>query len=329
MHPVIELILNRTKNGSKPLERDDNYKLGLVIEGGGMRGVVSAGMVSALESLNLLNAFDSVYGTSAGAVNGAYFIAKQAAYGTTIYYENINNNKFINIKRIFSKKPIMSLEFLVYHVMKNEKILDWKSVIGSSIPLNIIVTSISKLKPIVLNDFKTLDFLLEALRASARMPLLAGPPVELNGDKFLDGGLYESIPYKTAIKDGCSHILILLTRPLMQLRGQPSFMEKNLAAKYLNRIHPALAKELLKRPENYGNDIAMLVEKKKKFSNPPFLYAIQPKEGSIPINRTEKRRRFLVNGAIEGFKSVYTEIIDKIPIMIEILSPFNESGHRF
>ena len=53
-----------------------------------MRGIVSAGMVTALEHLALRDVFDAVYGASAGAMNGAYFVAGQAAYGTTIYYEN-------------------------------------------------------------------------------------------------------------------------------------------------------------------------------------------------------------------------------------------------
>src|SRR5437762_13550 len=90
-HPVIELILDRARSRSQPLKRVDGFKLGLAIEGGSMRGVVSAGMVTALEYLQLLNVFDSVYGSSAGAFNGAFFVANQAAYGTTIYYENINN----------------------------------------------------------------------------------------------------------------------------------------------------------------------------------------------------------------------------------------------
>ena len=62
-----------------------------------MRGVVSAGMVSALEELGLTHAFDAVYGSSAGAINAAYFLAGQARLGTTIYYEDINNARFIDL----------------------------------------------------------------------------------------------------------------------------------------------------------------------------------------------------------------------------------------
>ena len=85
-NPVIQLILDRLRSESQPLQRKDGYKLGLAIEGGAMRGVVSAGMVTALEYLGLLRVFDAVYGSSAGAFNGAFFLAGQAAFGTTIYY---------------------------------------------------------------------------------------------------------------------------------------------------------------------------------------------------------------------------------------------------
>ena len=77
-----------------------------------MRGVVSAGMVAGLEHLGLLPAFDVIYGTSAGAINGAYFVAGRAAFGASIYYEEINNSQFMNPLRSVCGAPSMSLEFL-------------------------------------------------------------------------------------------------------------------------------------------------------------------------------------------------------------------------
>jgi len=78
-----------------------------------MRGVVSGGMVVALEQLGLLECFDAIYGSSAGAMNGAYFLAGQAALGTTIYYDNINNRHFIDFARALRGRPVVDLDFLV------------------------------------------------------------------------------------------------------------------------------------------------------------------------------------------------------------------------
>ena len=85
---IRELLRLRQDTASACGNRADPYHLALVIEGGGMRGVVSGGMVSALEERALLRCFDSVHGSSAGACAGAYFVAGQARLGTRIFYED-------------------------------------------------------------------------------------------------------------------------------------------------------------------------------------------------------------------------------------------------
>ena len=86
-----------------------------------MRGVISAGMVSALETLGLTHAFDGIYGSSAGAINAAYFLAGQAAVGTAIYYEDINNRQFIDLRRALTGRPIVDLGFLLDDVARQRK----------------------------------------------------------------------------------------------------------------------------------------------------------------------------------------------------------------
>src|SRR5690242_8962304 len=84
-HPVVQLIRRRRDEGSQPGQRTDGRRVALVIEGGGMRGVVSPGMTAAIEQLGLRDAFDEVHGASAGAFNGAFLLAGQAAYLTALY----------------------------------------------------------------------------------------------------------------------------------------------------------------------------------------------------------------------------------------------------
>jgi predicted acylesterase/phospholipase RssA len=80
---VIDLLKARAARGTRA-PHGDGARIALAIEGGAMRGVVSAGMVAALEQLGLTHAFDAVYGSSAGAINGAYFLTGQANLGATI-----------------------------------------------------------------------------------------------------------------------------------------------------------------------------------------------------------------------------------------------------
>lgn len=74
-HPALQLLRQRALAGSAPGRRRDPFKLGLVVEGGGMRGCVSGGALQALTDLGLRECFDAVYGSSAGAINSTYFLS--------------------------------------------------------------------------------------------------------------------------------------------------------------------------------------------------------------------------------------------------------------
>ena len=157
-----------------------------------MRGVVTAGMVTALELLGLRDAFDVVYGSSGGASNGAYFVAGQAAYGTTIYYDHINSNRFINIWRPLRNKALVDFYFVTDQVMVESVILDWEAVIDSPIPLKVLVSSVENGTIGVLQDFHSREELLRALHASARIPLVSGrAPLEFRGKPYWDAGIVD------------------------------------------------------------------------------------------------------------------------------------------
>jgi predicted patatin/cPLA2 family phospholipase len=253
---VRDLIRQRQSEGSQPGARRDGHRLALCIEGGAMRGVVSAGMVSALEQLDLLHVFDYVYGSSAGAMNGAFFIAGQAAVGTSIYYEDINNRQFISFSRVSRGKPILDLDFLVWEVMCKRKPLDAARVIDSPVRLRTLATDTTTGDRETFDAWRDPKDLLSCLRAGASMPIVAGPPYVFRGRTYWDALLSEPIPARAAEDDGCTHLVVLLTRPtgaegprlspldryyiLPRLRG----VSHRIATRYGDR--PRLYQELLK-----------------------------------------------------------------------------------
>ena len=104
VHPVLEVLAQRRAEGSKPLQRTDKFKVALAIEGGGMRGCVAAGMASALIDAGLGDCFDEVYGSSAGSLVGAYWIANSfgmVQYGCSLYYDLLTGE---NSKKFFIDK---------------------------------------------------------------------------------------------------------------------------------------------------------------------------------------------------------------------------------
>ncbi|KAK9806904.1 hypothetical protein WJX72_006985 [[Myrmecia] bisecta] len=215
-HPALQLVRERAEQGSKPGQRTDAYKLGLVIEGGGMRGAVSGGALQALHDLGLKDAFDAVYGSSAGAINATYFLSDQRT-GVDIYTEDIANQQFIDLGRLLNRNgdqgPVLNLKFLLDYVMEEVKPLDWEAVLRSPIPLKVVASSLDTLEPVMLDNFESKEDLRLCLKASANIPEIAGAPLVHRGQRLVDAAVFEAVPFRVAIADGCTHVITLCTRP--------------------------------------------------------------------------------------------------------------------
>ena len=125
-HPVLSLLQERARTNSTPANRlpSDDSHLALVIEGGGMRGAVSAGMAAALSTLDLLDTFDSVHGSSAGAIIGAYIVSRQLC--TDVYTDIMPaaGNRFASKKRTLMN---VGVDWLADLVSSSESNLDAKN----------------------------------------------------------------------------------------------------------------------------------------------------------------------------------------------------------
>jgi predicted patatin/cPLA2 family phospholipase len=306
-----------------PGNRHDGAKLGLAIEGGGMRGVVSAGMVAALESIGLLHCFDSVYGSSAGSINGAYFIAGQARYGTTIYYQDINNTRFINVKRLFGDMPVLSLEFLLDTVAETIKPLDWDKIIDSPTPLVAVASSLTHGHAVHLSSFEGKNDLKECLRASARIPVIAGRPVEHRGMRLWDALVFEPIPINAGIEDKCTHMLVLLTRPARQAYRNPRSLQAWFIAHLIGRESAAAKRAYLSRAETYNKTLQDVLNGIIQ-TNAACVscLAVQIPETAPLIKGTESDSNTLIAAARAGFRAVYATLGLKVPQIVEVLTAF-------
>src|SRR5207249_2082981 len=132
----IDLILERASSAAGP-QPDRSRKLALIIEGGGMRGVVSAGSLLALDLLGFREVFDEIYATSAGAVNAAYFLSGQGKLGMTIYFDDIANRRFINPWRLLK---IVDVDYAYDRVISLHKPLDDVAIRASRVRFLLSVT---------------------------------------------------------------------------------------------------------------------------------------------------------------------------------------------
>lgn len=323
MNQGVRHIIDQRKNAnSKPGERLDGAKVGLVIEGGGMRGVVSAGMVAGLEALGYRDVFDGVYGSSAGAINGAYFVTGQARYGTTIYYQCIANKKFLNPMRALSGRPVMSLEYLLDNICQKQRLLNWKYAISSDVPLTVVASSLDKVEPVYMRSFCNPEDLREALRASARIPLISGAPVVHRGQRLWDALVFEPIPVRAALKDGCSHVVVLLTRPKGLRKEKPNFIDVNVFSKLIGREEEAIVPHYLDRYHKYNDLLDQIYANTLKIEGMSIDCAAISVPEQPPISGNCTQSETLRSGAADGMLAVYEFFSASLPQIVDVLTPF-------
>lgn len=232
---LIDAIATRKRNiaaGTK-----DSMHIALVVEGGGMRGVAAGGMVSALEDLGLTAVFDSVHGSSAGAAAAAYFAVGKANLGTRLYYEDLNDGRFISRFGPISGRPILDTSFLVDYAMVEKKPFDFLTLQNGRPRLFVVTTDIDRGTSYIANDFRDYSHYRQIMKASITLPLIAGRAAKVDNRRLLDGGLLQQIALKSASDAGATHILALMTRGEHELRRPPATLKTRVESWVLQMMY--------------------------------------------------------------------------------------------
>ena len=225
---MLSLLLARRAAGSIPGLRTDGARVALVLEGGGNRAAYSAGMAMALEEVGLLGAVDAVYGTSGGALNGAWILTGEGQRWLPLWASpEYAAQRVVDVRRLLRGRPVVDLRMLLHRVYVDVFPMDFDAILASPLSLHPIATDAATglsvdLSPTV-RDVASLQ---DALRASASLPLLAGQPVQIAGRRYVDGGLAEPIPFRTALQQGATHVLVLRTRRADQAAEPPSRLQR-------------------------------------------------------------------------------------------------------
>jgi predicted patatin/cPLA2 family phospholipase len=307
-HPVAQILYQRRDESSLPGARTDGYRVGLAVEGGGMRGIVSGAMMATLMDRELERSFDAVYSYSSGAMNCVYFLAGLGWYALSIYYDNLLCRAFLDVRRMLRGQPAMSLNYVMDVVLETAKPLDYAAVLVSPIELHVAASSIRDLKPRDFTRFASKEDLKTVLKASACLPLAAGTPIAYDGDVFLDGGILLAHPVLTALEDGCTHILAIQTRLNSPVRVATSAGQR-LMAGYLQRIRLGLGIAYLDTVKQYRQLRQHLQEVSRHQEGPPFILEVACPAGAHEVTRYSQDRGVLLQGLRAGY-SAMIEAID-------------------
>jgi predicted patatin/cPLA2 family phospholipase len=222
---VISAIKARTERWCEGHRPSDGRKLGLVIEGGAMRSVYSAGGAVALAHLGFSELFDEVYATSAGVMNASYFLSNQPFVGITVYYDSCTSRLFMNPLRVWK---VLDIDYLFDQVVATDKPLDVAKVLSSPSKFFIALVDKSTGEGIVVEKRATETPLLRVLKAATSMPVFYNRTVEVDGRPCMDGGLVIPFPLAQALANGCTDVLVLLTRPTYYRCEPPTWRSRRL-----------------------------------------------------------------------------------------------------
>jgi predicted patatin/cPLA2 family phospholipase len=322
MHPVIELIKARAASNSRPGERDDGARLALVVEGGGMRAAVTAAMLCALDARGLAPTLDAVYGTSAGAIGGAWLLSGAAHVGKLHWTRRDLRLAAIGRRNVLRGRPLVDGRHLLENVYEGAHPMPFGRILASPIQLHPVATDAATAAPTdlapLIHDIPSLKL---ALRASMALPLLAGPPVALAGKRFFDGGIAEAVPYRSAIADGATHILVLRSRRANEHHTDDSGRTGRLAERYLRRYSHELAAAFTQRPQRLIDDDDELATREHNPAAGPELLSLRPAPDTPAIKRLEPDQAPIITGMRAGDHAVATVFARRPPRAPKIAAP--------
>lgn len=273
---------------------------GLVVEGGGMRGVYTAGVLDYFMEKNLY--FDDCYGVSAGACHISSYVSKQIGRSIKVTLDYINDKRYCSVNSLIKTGDMFGVEML-YDIIPNKlELYDYDTFNKFKGNFYSVVTNCKtgKAEYIKIKDMKK-DII--AVRASSSLPLLSRI-VEINGKEYLDGGITDSIPIKKSIKDGHKKNVVILTRDKTYRKSKPKFLSF-FKLKY--KKYPNLVKAIENRYKMYNETLDFIEEEKAKNK----VFIIQPKL-PVKISRIEKDKdklKALYNQGYEDAKEIYEDLM--------------------
>ena len=277
-------------------------KTGLVLEGGGMRGLFTAGVMDVMMEHGIR--FDGIVGVSAGATFGCNYKSHQV--GRVLRY-NIrfkDDPRYMGLRSLLQTGDLVAAEFS-YHTLPNElDVFDFEAFNSDPTEFHVVCTDATTGEPVYHRIDKADDEALEWIRASASMPLVSRP-VPLDGRLLLDGGISDSIPLRYFQGQGFGRNMVILTQPKGFYKRKTKLMP--LFHLFMRR-YPAIIEAMGRRHLMYNDELAYL-EAQEREGNILLIYP----QDTLPIGRTEqdetKMRRVYTMGRAKA-ESLLPEITD-------------------
>jgi predicted patatin/cPLA2 family phospholipase len=279
---------------------------GLVLEGGGMRGVYTAGVLEFFMEEELY--FPYNIGVSAGACNAASYLSRQQGrnYHVTIGY--VDHPEYISYKNLFLKKELFGMD-LIFDKIPNEFVpFDFTHFSSANERFIVGTTDCQTGEAIYFEKSQYINDILTIIKASSSLPFMA-PSVEFNGRVLMDGGISDPIPIKKALEDQMEKNVIILTKSKGYRKKKSSLTR---LSNYFYKEYTGLNRLLENRYRLYNETLDFIEELEQAGK----VFVIRP-EIELHVGRIERNKVKLNQLYEQGYKDAQNSYKDLINWLID------------
>lgn len=252
-------------------------KVGLLLEGGGMRGLYTAGVLDVFMENDI--EINGIVGVSAGALFGMNYKSKQIGRVLRYNKKYAQDKNYMGLHSLITTGNIMNEDFCFNRIVNELDPVDFETFKNSKVDFYAVVTNIEtgEAEYIKIEDLKDKDSV-EVLRASGSMPFVS-KPVIVNNKIYLDGGIADSIPIDKIMSMNYDRVIVVLTRPLEYRKKRTN----KLLPKVYYRKYPNFVETINNRYKKYNEELDKILELEKEGK----IFVIRPSK-LIDIKRVEK-----------------------------------------
>ena len=266
-----------------------NPKTGLVLEGGGMRGVFTCGVLDSFMDRGIR--FPYTIGVSAGACNGLSYMSGQRGRAKYSNIDLLEKYQYIGLKYLLKKRNIMDFDLLFQEFPEHILPYDYESYFSSPERYEMVTTNCVTGEANYFEEKQDKGRVIDIVRASSSLPFVC-PIAYVDDVPMLDGGIVDSIPLMRARNEGFTHNVVVLTRN----HGYRKEAKDIHIPSYLYRKYPKMREALSRRCRVYNEQLEM-VERMEEAGE---ITVIRPQK-PVMVDRIERDIRKLTDLYEEGY----------------------------
>lgn len=255
----------------------------LVLEGGSLRGVFTAGVLDVLIEQEIELSY--VNGVSAGSMSGMSYISKQSGRTIRVNLDYVRDKRFLSFRNMVRNRSIFNFDFLFGELSDTLVPFDYDTFNNSRQIFEVVATRCKTGKPEYFEKSTSEDFI-SAVKASSSIPVLSSM-ISVNGKKYLDGGCSMPVAYQRAIDLGYEKVVVILTREKGYRKPLLDKWTKKGYERYFGPL-PKLLKALEDVPERYNR----MQEEIDQLEAEGRIFVIRP-DKHVTVQRTEQDKRKL------------------------------------